>query len=176
VPTVDPLPPMSELQRAVADIDSHLEHAGWDQPMRLYALVETADLLAREPHLAETLGLGVEAPPGALMPVEQEDLPDLPLDELLATITWPPEVLGAAVSQEVISLPPEAETEAVEDAEDPISWAGAHPEREDIRLTVGVLRDGQRGCAIRRRGGAEILLGEDLAPHLAAALVATFED
>lgn len=174
--TVDPLPPMSELQRAVTDIDSHLEQAGWDQPMRLYALVETADLLAREPHLADTLGLGVEAAPGSLMPVEQEDLPDLPLDELLATITWPHEVLGAAVSQEVISLPPDAEVEAVEGADDPVAWAAAHPEREEIRLTVGLLRDGQRACAIRRRGSIEILLGDDLAPHLAAALLATFED
>ena len=166
---------MSELQRGVMDIDIHLEQAGWDQPLRLYALVETADLLAREPHLADTLGIGVEAMPGALMPVEQEDLPEVALDELLATITWPAEVLGAAVAQEVISLPPDAADEAALDADDPVAWAAGHPDREEIRLTVGVLRDGQRACAVRRRGSPEVLLGEDLAPHLIAALLATFD-
>lgn len=167
---------MPELQRAVADVDSHLEQAGWDQPLRLYALVETADLLAREPHLADTLGLGVEALPGALMPVEQDDLPDLPLDELLAGIVWPGDVLGAAVSQEVISLPPSVDADSALELDDPAAWAAAHPEREEIRLTVGVLRDGQRACAVRRKGSPEILLGADLAPHLSAALLATFED
>lgn len=165
-----PVPP-SELTRAIVDVDLHLDQAGWDQPVRLYALVETADLLAREPHLAETLGLGVDSPAGALTPVEQDDLPDLPLDELLAGIEWPPEVLGAAIAHEVISLPPEVDVP--DELSDPATWAAEHPLREEIRLTVGVLRDGQRAVAIRRRGSTEVLVGEDLAPNLAAALAET---
>lgn len=182
VPPAEPTPEQpaaggstpSELTRAVADIDIHLEQAGWDQPVRLYALVETADLLAREPHLAESLGLGVDAAPGALTPIEQEDLPEVELDELLATIMWPPEVLGVAVSHEVLSLPPEVELP--EGDIDVTAWVAQHEQREEIRLTVGVLRDGQRACAIRRRGTFEVLVGADLAPNLAAALDASLQD
>ena len=39
------------------DIEGHAAAAGWDQPPRLFALVETADLLRREPQLAAELGL-----------------------------------------------------------------------------------------------------------------------
>lgn len=146
----------SELTRAIVDIDRHLDEAGWDQPLRLYSLVETQDLLAREPQLAAS-GLGVDAAPGALTPIEQEDLPDVELDELLAGIEWPPAVLGVAVSHEVLTADPN----------------DTHQLASEIRLTVGVLRDGQRACAIRKRGSSEVLVGADLAPNLSSALAET---
>ncbi|MCW2710743.1 MAG: hypothetical protein JWP24_937, partial [Marmoricola sp.] len=62
--------PGTALADVVREIEAHASRAGWDRPAQLFALVETADLLQREPHLAELLG--VEAHDQALTPVEQE--------------------------------------------------------------------------------------------------------
>ena len=48
--------PDEGLATAVLEIERHAAEAGWDQPARLFALVETAGLVAREPHLADNLG------------------------------------------------------------------------------------------------------------------------
>ena len=44
------------LDRVTIDIERHAAASGWDQPPRLFALVETADLVRREPQLATELG------------------------------------------------------------------------------------------------------------------------
>ena len=46
----------SPLPRLVREIESHVAEGGWDQGARLFALVPTAELLAREPGLAAVLG------------------------------------------------------------------------------------------------------------------------
>lgn len=179
-------PPLGQppLLHVVAEIERHLAEAGWDQPPALFALVETADLLAREPQLAATLGLRAsQAPPGGLTPVQQDDLDDGPIDEVLAQIAWPPEVLGCVLVQEVLVLPPEVEQEAPAEG-DLAQWAATHEARREMRLAAGVLRDGSRACALRMRApdrpgsgdGEDLLVGEDLAPHLSDALLATLED
>jgi len=163
------------LQDTLVEIERHVGQAGWDQPPQLFALAETADLLAREPALAASLGMIANGvPAGALTPVEQDPLPDAPLDESLAQIGWPPEVAGCALVQEVVMLPPDAEDAMPQS--DVLTWAADHPDRRDARLAVAVLRDGTRACTVRLRGApeeAELLVGADLAPNLAAALLAT---
>jgi len=55
---------------------------------------------------------------------------------------------------------------------------GRHPERQDVRMAVGVLSDGTRQAAIRLRSkdsDMEVLSGPDLVPNLAEALLGTFE-
>ena len=52
----------SRLDRLTVDLEKHVAEAGWDQPPRLFALVETVDLLRREPHLATELGLDGSTP------------------------------------------------------------------------------------------------------------------
>ncbi len=91
---------MSSLTRVVIEIEQHAARDGWEQPARLYALVDTADLLSQRPQLADQLGIGVNSVgPGALTPVEQEPLPaDQQLDDVLAGIAWPARVLGCAVT------------------------------------------------------------------------------
>jgi len=37
------------LAAAVLEIENHIAPSGWDQPARLYALVPTAELVAKEP-------------------------------------------------------------------------------------------------------------------------------
>lgn len=159
------------------EIELHAARTGWDQPAKLFALVDTAELAEQEPALAGQLGLADAAiAPGTLTPIEQQPLGDGPLDETLAQIAWPPEVLGAALVHEVLILPPSAEQDRPEQA-DPVSWAAQHPERREVRLAVGVLRDGSRASALRVRAPLadpttldDVLVGPDLAPNLADAL------
>lgn len=171
----------TELSRAVLEVERHVAAGGWDQPLRLYAIVETVGMLRREPELAARLGIH-RAEPGELTPVEQEDASDTePLDTLLARIAWPPEVLGCAVVVERLMLPPDAEAELPTGGDEKTvgEWAAKHPAREDVRIAVGVLRDGSRECAIRLRAHDDdhaVLTGPDLVPGLAEALAATLVD
>jgi hypothetical protein len=177
------------LTRAVLEIDSYVAGLGWDRPARLFALVDTSALRGQEPSLADRIGLDESQPEplgGSLTPIEQEELPaDTALDEFLATIAWPETVAGCALTVERLMLPPAAEggIPAELTGEDNAAalgrWVAEHPERQEVRMTVAVLRDGAREAAIRLRAkdsDTEVLTGRDLVPGLAGALAATFED
>lgn len=174
-----PTPSSSRLDRLTIDLERHTASAGWDQPPRLFALVETADLVRREPALAADLGLGV-AEPGDLTPVDQGELPaHSSLEELLGGIVWPPEVLGTALAVERLMVPPSAEQGMPQEEQEALQWLAAHPERQEVRLVVSVLRDGSRSSAVRMRAHDEetsVLSGPDLVPALADALAATLAD
>jgi hypothetical protein len=167
------------LTRAVLEIDAYAAGLGWDRPARLFALVDTAALRKSEPALADQLGLGDDSP-GGLTPIEQEELPaDRPLDEFLATIAWPEVIAGCALTVERLMLPPSAESSLPEGMDETAlgAWVAAHPERQEVRMTVGVLRGGERESALRLRSkdtAAEVLTGAGLVPGLAEALAATF--
>jgi hypothetical protein len=164
------------LQETLLELERHVAQLGWDQRPQLFALAGTAELLAHEPGLAETLGLADADQVDGLVPIEQDALPDSPLDEALSRIGWSDEVRGCALVQEVMLLPPAAE-QALPDQLDLLGWVAEHPEKREARLVVAVLRDGSRACAVRLRGESEeeLMLGEDLAPNLAEALLATLE-
>jgi hypothetical protein len=172
----------SPLTRAVLEIDEYASGLGWDQPARLFALVDTARLRSQEPQLAGRLGLSEENT-GGLTPIEQDQLPsDTPLDEFLATIAWPDAIAGCAMTVERLMLPPTAESsipESISEGDEAAlaTWVAAHPERQEVRMTVAVLRDGARESALRLRekdSPTEVLTGSDLVPGLADALAATF--
>lgn len=65
----------SPLTRAVLEIDEYASGLGWDQPARLFALVDTARLRAQEPGLAAQLGLQDEPETTGLTPIEQDEIP-----------------------------------------------------------------------------------------------------
>jgi hypothetical protein len=172
------------LTQAAVEIERHVSDDGWDQPTRLFALVDTAELVRTEPSLADTLGTEV-LPGTSLTPIEQEDLPDDDLDSLLAQIAWPDEVDGVAIVLERLMLPPAAEDElkameadgSLHEGETYEHVAG-HPDRQELRIVVAVLRDGSRECVLRLRARddeREVLSGPDLVPELASALAQTFE-
>ena len=177
---MDPL--SSPLQAVVDEVESHIAEAGWDQPPQLFALVQTEQLLRAEPQLAQTMGL-VAAGPSSLTPIAQEPLGSDPLDEQLASLVFGEEVLGVVLVHEVLVLPPSAE-EALEDVADPATEAARHPQRREVRMVVGVARGGERACLLRLRaqdhegepGADERVGGAELAPALAAALLATLEN
>ncbi|MBC7272063.1 MAG: hypothetical protein H5T76_25710 [Streptomyces sp.] len=172
----------SPLTRAVLEIDEYVSGLGWDQPARLFALVDTARLRTQEPSLAAQLGLGEEQETAGLTPIEQDEIPtDRALDEFLGTIAWPDAVAGCALTVERLMLPPSAEAQVPKDLDEGqlASWVARHPERQEVRMTVAVLRDGARESALRLRekdSPTEVLTGSDLVPGLAEALAATFED
>jgi len=172
----------TRLTRAVIEIEQHVAAAGWDQPPRLYALVETTDLVRSEPALAEQLGALAEGPAAAdhLTSVEQEDLPEAAsVEELLAGIAWPEQVTGAALVLERLMLPPEAEAQLPEEEAAAVTWVAEHPERQEVRLAVAVLRDGSRECAVRMRAHDSdnaVLSGPNLVPGLVDALASTLVD
>ncbi len=83
------------------------------------------------------------------------------------------------MSQEVLTLPPSVEADLPPDA-DAVAWAITHPLRREVRMLVGVLRDGSRTATLRVRGVADqpddVVTGEDLVPLLTDALAATLVD
>lgn len=165
------------LEQALLEIEEHAGRSGWDRPPQLFALVETSDLVRREPQLAVALGVDEAAiSSGSLTPVEQDPLPDGPLDEALGRVAWPEAVAGCALVQEVVALPPDAE-DSMPDGADQIDYAAVHPMRQELRLVVGVLRDGATAAAARLRAEnideGELVMDANLAPQLSDALLAT---
>ena len=174
------------LTQALIELEQHVARDGWDQSTRLFALVDTAELIAAEPRLAaalapETVEFGGQIGPlRTYTSIEQEGVPaDRPLDELLAGIAWPETVDGAALVIERLMLPPSAQEQLPDDHQDADAWVAAHPDRQEVRIAVGVLRDGSRDCALRLRSkdkDDEVLSGADLVPNLVRAIADTLKD
>lgn len=171
------------LALAVADIEQHASRQGWDGPVLVFALVRTAAALEADPGLADMLPPeAIEAAredPHHLTSIEQDGLPEATsLEHLLAQLAWPESVDGAAICVERVVVPPEAEAALPEDGPGAVDALLAHPQREDVRMVVGVLRSGESWCALRMRGHDEdeaVLRSPDAVPGLVAALRATFE-
>ena len=161
-----------ELGAVVREVEQHVAAGGWDQPVRLFALVPTLDVLAADP----TISLSGEL---ALTSVEQE-LEDLvaSVEDLLGTIAWPNEVVGAIVVLERIILPPEAQEDLPEDSDESfVQVAADHPMRRDVRMVSAALRSGQNMNALRFRihdNDDEVAIAPDLIPTLNDAVLATF--
>ncbi|NKQ57606.1 hypothetical protein HFP15_32560 [Amycolatopsis sp. K13G38] len=164
---------------AAREVEEFVAAGGWDQPPQLFALVPTASLLREQPELAGQLDAA-----SPLTPVAQEDLPEGDLAEALGRIAWPEAVVGCAVAQEIIVLPPSAEEALPSDSldVDRLRRAAAdHPDRTEARLVAAVVRDGPGACVMRLRGYTqtegepvdEIIEHPDLAPNLIEALRAT---
>ncbi|WP_091295993.1 PPA1309 family protein [Amycolatopsis xylanica] len=168
------------------EVEEFVASGGWDQRPQLFALVPTRALLDEQPELKGQLDLS-----SPLTPVAQEALPDGDLGEALARIEWPDLVLGCALAQEIIILPPGAEdalSEAGDSDADRLRRAAAdHPQRTEARLVAAVLREGGAACVMRIRGEGrpgddtppeatpldEIIENPELAPNLIEALRAT---
>lgn len=167
-------PDASRLVACLADIERHVSGNGWDQPARLFALVTTSSLLELEPQLRDRVPVAM---PDALTAIEQEDFAaGTDVFERLAGIYWPDTVEGAAIAMERSFLPPGFEDQIPEDEEAATTFVMKHPQRTDVRVVVGVQRDGARHGLARLVSNPDDLLGAtDLVPGLADALMGTFE-
>lgn len=183
------------LARSVREVAEFADAEGWGRPPQMFALVPTADLVAAEPGLLDQLEDGSE-----LTPIAQEAFPDdvtggsMALDEFLATTTWPPAVRGCVLVQEIVVLPPDAES-TLDDALAPLladheaadaaarAAAEAHPERRAARLFAAVLREGTSLCLLQLKpeddaddfGDLDLRTYPNLAPNLIEALHHTLE-
>jgi len=161
------------LPTAVLEIERHAAEAGWDQPARLFALVETARLVEREPHLADSLGDAV------LTPIEQEGLSvGSALEDQLTGISWPDSVHGCAAMVERVVLPPDAESELLDEPGGAATFASEHPDRQEVRIVAAATRTGASYCALRMRAhdaDDAVLTGPDLVPGLVDLVRATLD-
>ncbi|WP_395692345.1 PPA1309 family protein [Nocardioides sp.] len=168
------------LATAVLEIEGHAAAEGWDRPARLYALVETASLVRREPALAAAMGLDDASAEGSLTAVEQDHLAaDQPLEVALESITWSPEVAGCAAVVERLVLPPGADDDLPEDPGSAEEFAREHPDRQEVRIVAGATRGGSTYCALRLRAHDDdqsVVGGAQLVPGLLELLVATLEE
>ena len=104
----DALPEDPALAAAILEIEAHVAQEGWDQPARLYALVDTATLVAQEPALAAAMAIDGPGADGSFTPIEQDGLPPgQVLEDALHTIAWPESVAGCAAVIERLVLPPD---------------------------------------------------------------------
>lgn len=166
------------LYDVVRELEAYASSSGWDQPERLFALAETAELARREPDLAAALGLEAGVPDGAFTPIEQELPAGQPLEDVLAQIAWPPEVVGVAVIAERLVLPPTADDAVPDDPGAAQEFAAQHPDRQEVRMVAAALRTGESACALRLRSHDAddlVLAGPDLVPTLVLQLHATLD-
>jgi hypothetical protein len=115
-----------------------------------------------------------------LTSVEQELEDSLELDELLATIAWPDDVVGALVVLERIVLPPSAESDLPAESDAALVQAASdHPERRDVRIVSAVLRTGENLNALRYRthdSADAVAVAPNLVTRLNDAVASTFAD
>ncbi len=186
------------LGSALRDVVEFVDAGGWDQPPTLFALVPTGVLAETQPDLVD------EYDSSELSPIAQEplltsesgpnadqEIQTAELEHILATTSWPEAVAGCALVQEIIVLPPEAESD-LDDAFEPLladpdaadaaarTAAISHPGSRAARLVAGALRDGRSLSLLQLRpddavddDSIELLSHPDLAPNLVAALAAT---
>jgi len=168
------------LATAVLEIESHIADGGWDQPARLYALVDTAQLVEHEPQLAAAMGLDAPSEEGSLTPIEQDQIdPHQLLETVLEQIVWPEGVSGCAAVVERLVLPPEVDDAIPADPGEAQEFAREHPDRQEVRIVAGATRHGATYCALRLRAHDDdqsVVGGADLVPGLLTLLSATLTD
>jgi len=162
----------TRLIAALTDVERHVASLGWDQPARLFALVTTKDLLEREPQLVGRVPQGAD---DAMSAVEQDEFTATDnIFKRLGEIYFPETVEGVALALERTVLPAEYENEVPAGDEAASDFVRKHPKKVDVRIVVGVTRDGARHGVARLKSDPDELLGsEDLVPGLADALFET---
>ena len=167
------------LAAAVLEIEAHAADAGWDRQARLFALVDTRELVEKEPALAAAMGLDESSAQGSFTPVEQEVPGDQQLEAMLESIVWPPGVAGCAAVVERLVLPPSVDGHVPDDAEQAQAFAEDHPDRQEVRIVAGVTRAGATYCALRLRAHDDeqsVVGGTDLVPALLEMLGTTLDE
>jgi uncharacterized protein YoxC len=146
---------------AMLEAESLMESQGWGKPPRLYALTEKNTEIR-------------DGGPPALIPAEQEPIPDDNLIAALAGTRWPEDVVGCVLVTELTDLPPWDREGAFADPLAAGQWASTHPDGRPARLAVGVSRNGEHACGLRIKGEDDIQIRTELAEGLVTVLLGTF--
>ena len=179
LPDLPPLPEDPALAAAVLEIEGHVAAEGWDQPARLYALVDTGTLVVQEPALAAAMSIDGPGDEGSFTAIEQDGLPaGQQLEAALQSIVWPVSVAGCAAVIERLVLPPGVDDEIPADSAAAERFAREHPDRQEVRMVAGATRAGASYCALRLRAHDDelsVVDGTGLVPGLLELLHATFD-
>jgi hypothetical protein len=173
VASADRVTELDELTSAVVETARLSARTDWGQEPRLFALVTRATL----PDLGPAVPAAVrDAPPTALIPLEQDPLPTGEPAAVLATLHWPAGVAGCVLVTELADLPPTPTDKAADATVAAAQWSDSDPGRRTGRLCVGVLRDGSYACCLQLRGEQEddLVISNALADDVVAALLGTF--
>ncbi len=163
---------MDELTFAVAETALDANKRDWGLPPRLYALTRRSTLNSVDPE--DLPGAVRDAAQGALIPIEQDALPEGEPAEVLARIHWPEDVEGCVLVTELVVLPPAARQQKPGEVVAAEQWASKRKDGRKARLTVGVLRDGRYACCLQLSGEESLLDGDALADDVVTALLGTF--
>ena len=134
---------------------------GWGERPHLYALTEPT---SPEPRTVSALTRCSGARPDALVPVEQERLPDGDLVDGPRGIHWPADVVGCVLVTELVD--PAAEKRG---RSRPSTRSrrgnGRALGRTDVpaRLVVGVRRSGEHMCGLRIKGEDDVQVRNEMA-------------
>ena len=156
---------------AMLEAESYVDGKGWGGLPQLYALTAQASTAAADDEFAAGMS---DARPDALVPVEQDQLPDGDLMVVLAGIRWPADVVGCVLVAELAALPPGSAGDAPVETPSAAQWTSTHPDGRPARLTVGVSRSGEHLCGLRIKGEDELQVRNEMAGDLVAALLGTF--
>ncbi|WP_172623573.1 PPA1309 family protein [Cutibacterium modestum] len=170
-------PGASELENealiaCLTEIERFVTSSSRGGPPRLFALVRTVDLVKAEPALAGQLAIGS---PDSLSSIEQDDFhPGDDLAQALAATTWGDAVDGSAICVERIFLPDDCADEIPDDPDKAAAYVAAHPQRQEVRVVAGALRDGSHYGVARLVDHPDDLIGSiDLVPALESAVLGT---
>jgi hypothetical protein len=158
------------------EIEAQVAADGWDQPVRLFALFDTEQLLADQPGLRPTLGDGALAP---ITSVEQDTPPHDDLADLFAHLAWSESVFGLAVVAERIVIPSASEQQLPANIGRARAMAADDPHAHDVRLAAAVTRAGDRLCLLRWRDYDDdslLMAGPDLMQQLTELIAASLTE
>ncbi|NLT29527.1 MAG: hypothetical protein GXX86_03585 [Propionibacterium sp.] len=166
------------LVAALVQLEHHVQHLGFDQPPRLFALVRTAALIESDPALASQFGLPEDPPEGSLTAVEQDGFEaGDDLVEALDRIFWPETVAGVACSMVSSFLPNGVEADLPEDPHEAAEYVADHPDKVDLLVVAGAMRSGVRhGVGRLVTHPDDLISGDDLVPGFTETLARTLLD
>ena len=166
----------TRLDQLALDIERQVAGAGWDQPPPCSRSSRPPTCCAASPSSPPSSASRDDVP-GGLTPVDQGELPDAPQPRRAARCH---RLAGRGARHRAGRRAPDGAARGraasmPQDESEALRWLAEHPERQEVRIVVAVLRDGSRASALRMRAHdheQSVLTGADLVPGLAEALSA----
>lgn len=131
---------LSSLDHAVIEALCQSAEGPVAEPARLFGLT-AADSRAVSSEVTDA---------DELVLLEQEPLPDRPLDDILARVAWPPAIAGCVLVMSNVTVPDLVEKTGTASSGSPCQLTG--------QLAVGVLRTGGPTVAFQPDGREEVLI------------------
>lgn len=170
---------------AVKEIFNTVISQGLGQPIRLFSLVKSSkivDLPGIDDDLKTTLKNSIDFIPEHLSSIEQENIPQIEIDELLGKIKWDEGVDGCALYMEQNAVDEKSKENAPENEKEQIEYYKNHESFTKICVCAGVDRQGTSWTVIKVVDNSgelkdieESNSGVNLIPEITTALLTTFE-